>query len=340
MAFIPKYDEYAANVSLLLPFDTALTDYSVSPNTVTAFGNAAVSAVQKKFGAKSCYFDGTGDYLVAPYSSGIDLIGGAFTIETWIYPTTVRTEDSRIISTGGGVVGWNSSNGIHILVQTIVTTNKLNIQISNGTTGNISCETVAAVPRGAWSHIACCVDASMCYLSINGVVESFAVGTVVRPTTNPILNIATIPGEAGAANTNFAGYLDEIRITKGVARYTTNFTPPDSFLQIEDTIPLTASSLQMFAPPSPWMDNVPSMAVTPSLFISTEARQQVIPIMINPAQMFLPKVTSPWQDFIPRYSTAPQVFDPTNYRPPILSASSSPVWTRTTNNPRFIKTEV
>lgn len=332
MAFIPKYDEYAANVSLLLPFDLDLTDYSTTPKAVTSVGNAAVSATQKKFGAKSCYFDGTGDYLSLISSSGFGFGTGDFTVEVWLYPTSVTGSDKGIIDLRTGSVeplsGFtlflDSTQGFRLAVWD--NTAKF------GAVGN---------PPAAnqWSHVAVTRSGGTLRGFINGTQQ----WSLAHTKDLAAANVAGVGGSAAdtmLGSSPYAGYMDEIRITKGIARYTADFTVPATFFQIEDIIPLTASSLQMFAPPSPWMDNVPGMFVTPDLFVPTEECRDAIPFMDNPAQVFLPKVASPWQDFIPMQSTAPQVFGPTNYRPPVLSAGSSPVWTRTANNPRFIKTEV
>ena len=43
-------------------------------------------------------------------------------------------------------------------------------------------------------------------------------------------NVNTIIGDSGANTLPFSGYMDDIRITAGVARYTTTFTPPTSSL--------------------------------------------------------------------------------------------------------------
>jgi len=225
-------DPHFSRVSLLLHCDgtngsTTFIDSSSSPKTLTANGNANISTAKSKFGGSSGLFDGTGDYLSSSYDAGYDLIGSDFTIEGFVYPSTLRTSGTRLISTGGGALAWNSTNGIHVLLQCNGTSNALALQLSNGTGSPITFNSSAlALTNNSWQHISACVSGSTAYLSLNGVVESASVAATSRPSTNPVLNIATIPGEAGGNTVAFQGYMDEIRITKGTARYTANFTPP------------------------------------------------------------------------------------------------------------------
>lgn len=226
-------DQWRRFVSLMLHADgannsTTFTDTSPTPKTVTVNGNTKISTAQSEFGGSSMLFDGTGDYLNVAYDTSIDLISPvcAFTIECWVYASSLNSAGSRIAATGGGGVTWNSTNGIHVLFQ--VSGGKLNAQVSNNTASPLSASTAASVTTGAWTHVALCYSpsAAKIYLAINGTVEEFAVGSPARPSTNPALQIGTIPGEAAASPYAWNGYIDDLRITKGIARYTANFTPP------------------------------------------------------------------------------------------------------------------
>lgn len=221
-----------AGVTLLLHMNgtnasTSFVDSSTKTLAVTANGNARISTAQSKFGGASGYFDGSGDYLSIAYSSAIDLLGSNFTLECWVYPTSVQPSYTRIMGSGGGSVAWNTTNGLHWIMD-IVTDNKIDFQIKNSA-GNAMIISTAAISLNAWNHVAVSVIGSTAYIAVNGTVVSGSIGTVSRPSTNPALNIATIPNEA-AANVAFNGYVDDLRITKGIARYTANFTPPaDAF---------------------------------------------------------------------------------------------------------------
>ena len=68
---------------------TTFTDDGVTGHTITANGNAQIDTADKKFGAASGLFDGTGDYLTAPDHTDFDFSGGVFTIDFQIYPTAL-----------------------------------------------------------------------------------------------------------------------------------------------------------------------------------------------------------------------------------------------------------
>ena len=217
------------NTNLLLNFTNAAIFDNSSKTVLETFGNAQISTSIKKFGTGSILFDGTGDYLQAVYSPDIDLVRDTFTIEGWVYPTSANTSGSRILSTGGGVAAWNATTGIQILVQTTGGTASggvLNLQISNNTGTPISVSTAAVVPINQWSFISVCVSGTTAYLGINGTVVTGSVSGRLKPSTNPLLTVGIIPGESGSSGFLFVGNMDDIRVTKGVARYTANFTPP------------------------------------------------------------------------------------------------------------------
>lgn len=211
--YLSSGDPYWANVLLLMHMDdTGLTD--VKGNTVTINGNATRSATKSRFGGYSAYFDGSGDYLGLGTNINFNLNSGDFTVEFYVYVTNVSTFSAIIgrRDTSGygwrvyiynGTVTWNQSSVSHDLV-------------SNGPASTIS--------ANAWNHVAVCRSGNLVTVYINGVG-----GTA--------LNSAQRPGSASSSMTigvdeigptYFSGYLDEIRMTLGVARYTANFTPPSA----------------------------------------------------------------------------------------------------------------
>jgi hypothetical protein len=205
---------------------TTFTDSSFNNLTVTGVGNAKTSTTAFKRGTASISFDGTGDYLTAPYSTALDLIGSDFTIEAWVNPAIFKAGGTRIFSTGGGLVGWNSTTGIHILLQLSVS-GRIDFQISQGTSTPLSASSDPAASLNTWTHLAVSyIYPNTVITFVNGVPKTTTLGaTPVRPSTNPTTAIATIPGEAGGVGTAFSGYIDNLVISKGVARYTTDFTP-------------------------------------------------------------------------------------------------------------------
>ena len=206
-------------VSLLLHMDgadgsTAFTDSSQRPKTVTAVGDAKISTAQGLFGGASGYFDGSGDYLIFPHGPDFDFGTGAFTIEFFLYRTggtpcvLVSSRESLTQGAKGQLeIGINASNTLYFYDGKNTFASSLSIQ------------------NNVWSH---CVFCS----SGNGPVSIFIGGALAFSGTCETGWTYTsnwmVGRWAGGAQYSYQGYLRELRITKGVARYTTNFTPPDA----------------------------------------------------------------------------------------------------------------
>jgi len=209
-------DPYYGAVKLLLHGDgadgsTEIFDSSLNPKTVTAVGNAQISTTESKFNGSSLKFDGSGDYVATPDSEDFYLPGD-FTIEAWVYPT--------------------SSTGIHIIVAqwreqggsdrnfSIRSDDGIFYMNRAGTNRSVS---LGAFSLNQWTHFAISVENGTCYGFINGVLQdSNSNFTAAANNSTEPLGI----GAYGNGDYVFEGYIDEFRITKGVARYTSNFTPP------------------------------------------------------------------------------------------------------------------
>ncbi len=187
-----------------------VTKESVASKTVVPYGNARLSTSIKKFGASSLYLDGTGDYANVQSNPDFNFGTGDFCLEAWVYPTSTGTYrtlfDLRTASPadGGGIVlGITDANQLYFY-------HNFNFRI--GPVGTIS--------QNTWTHIA--------LAKVSGNTRAFVNGTQVGATYTDTNNYAARPLRIGAdPNGSFAftGYLDEIRVSKGSARYTTNFTP-------------------------------------------------------------------------------------------------------------------
>lgn len=219
----------AITTTSLLHFDgadgsTTFTDQN--GRIWTRFGSAEIDTAQSRFGGASGLFNGTNAYLTTPFEAGIDVLGSDFTIEFWLR-RTASGSSKRIFSTGGGTVAWNATTGIHLLIQ-VSTSDQLGVQLSTGTATPLAGAGGVLSVAGSFQHIAVCKSAGTVRAYIDGVkVIDMSSATVVRPSTGPSAAIGTIPGE-GAGGTLLNAHLDEFRISKGVALYTSNFTPPSS----------------------------------------------------------------------------------------------------------------
>ena len=242
--FTPPTEPFDAGyVSLLLHADgangsTTFTDNSYNPKVITVAGNAQISTAQSKFGGASAYFDGTGDYLSIPTDAGFQFSTGDFTIEMWVKTATATTDvlldyytaaqPGWQLAITGGVLQWYTTAVIK--------------------TGAI------AVNTDAWVHIAIVRSAGYLNFYIDGVAD----GAAVAHTTN--LNYATsilgIGGQVAtrSATYDYAGYIDDLRIIKGLALYTADFSPPTAELTAEpSTIPPEHATAALTAP-SPFAD--------------------------------------------------------------------------------------
>lgn len=201
------YDPYWNSVVLAMHMDdVALTD--VKGHAVTLNGNASRSAAQSKFGGYSAYLDGTGDYITVPSGSDFAFGTGDFTVEFWFMQTVAGNPfmiDCRPTS---------STNGAYVTTY-----------IHAGTvvffTNSAARITSSAITTGAWYHVAVCRSGTSTRLFLNGTQT----GSTYTDPTNYIASPVNI-GASGNGLFPLTGYFDDIRITKGVARYTANFTVP------------------------------------------------------------------------------------------------------------------
>lgn len=207
-------DPYWANTSLLVHADgangiTTIID-STGKNTITCYGNAQISTAQNKFGGSSMAFDGTGDYASIPHSSDFVFGTGDWTVECWV----LRNADTTGYVWCKGVV--STMLGLY------QNTNNLQFIQGNGT-GVIS--NGVSLPVGQWTHIAVVCSGRVISIYKDGTVTGTPYTTAVDYTSYTG-NIFIASYGNGSSNLNC--YIDELRITKGVARYTANFTPPSA----------------------------------------------------------------------------------------------------------------
>jgi hypothetical protein len=211
---ILKKDSVAATdtnireVSLLLHGNgtngsTTITDSSLTPKTVTAVGNAQISTAQSKFGGASIAFDGNGDYLNFSDSGGVFPNTDNFTVETWAWRSSIGTQ--TLLAPQSSVLG-NFQLGFFGTTELYLTTTTA--------AGNVVTWNQTWSPN-VWYHIA--VTRS------GNVFRIFVDGNNIATATSSFSGTSYTSGRIGES---LNGYIDDLRITKGVARYTSNFTPP------------------------------------------------------------------------------------------------------------------
>lgn len=219
-------DPNFSSVSLLLHMDgsngsTSFVDNSANAFTVTAVGNAQISTAQSKFGGSSALFDGNGDYLSIADNNAFNFGAGAFTIEAWVY--YVATTGSFSIVSQRASATSNASWSLALLSANNGPTFSYS---TSGTTLTTFAKTFSfSGNANGWHHFAVCRSAN----TLSFFADGASLGTSALVST-PFFD-STAPVFIGATNstspTSFMnGYIEELRITKGVARYTAAFTVP------------------------------------------------------------------------------------------------------------------
>lgn len=200
-----------SGTSLLLNFNNAgIIDNSMKNNLVTV-GTAQTTFTKLKYGTGSITFSGSGAWLTAANSTNLQLEAGDFTIEGWVNINTAGVAYA-IISKGAASTGWSLGVTSGNLLQFSYTATAL-----TGTT---------ALAAGTWYYFAVVRSGSgtgNLKIYLNGVADATSAGAVTDNFNQT--NIMYI-GASRTGTTPLNGYIDDLRITKGVARYTTTFTPP------------------------------------------------------------------------------------------------------------------
>ena len=218
-------DVYFPQTSLLLPFDgsdaaTSTSDLSNRNATVTFAGTAQLSTGQSKFGGSSLLLDGNSDYLtISDTYWNTAISSGNWTVEFWVRFAALGSNEELIGNRGD--VGGDSSNGWALRK---TTSNNIILYWYEGGQFNYlnnSQGTQTALSADTWYHIAVTRSGNTWKLFLNGTAEDTVTdsGTIVTGTGNRLFI-----GNFGVNYLN--GYMDDLRITVGQARYTSNFTAP------------------------------------------------------------------------------------------------------------------
>lgn len=197
-----------------VPTLPAVIDQS-DKNDIITFGNTRVSNTIKKYGVGSIAFSNTSsDYLLVSPTQNLILGTLDFTIEMWLYLTTIPTVSSFLFDTRPA-----STNGVYPALY-VYSDGTLNWYVSS-----LNLITSSALSTGTWYHIAVCRANGTTRMFINGTqTGSSYVDSNSYLTNNNILIGASYNG--GASITSFLnGYIQDYRLTRS-ARYTTTFSVP------------------------------------------------------------------------------------------------------------------
>ena len=211
-------DVHFPKVRLLLPLDgsngaTATSDSSNDNRAITFVGsNSNIATAQSKFGGSSLSITGGSSRITTPGTSSLNATGD-FTMEVWIYNSS--TSDYPCLLTN------SASSGELSCYLASTTSNQILRLWNNSAVTNFS----TTLPQNQWYHFALVRSGSTVKLYVNGTADSTTRSDSGTFGFGSESNLH-IGGYATRTDYNFEGYLDDFRLTIGLARYTTNFTPP------------------------------------------------------------------------------------------------------------------
>ena len=216
-------------VSLLLPFDgsdtaTSTSDESDNSHTITFAGTAQLDTAQKKFGTASLLLDGDSDYIQVADHDSFDFDAENFTVECWI----------RFAALGNNTIFSHWANGTASSMSYYLTyfNGSGILRLGHYLSGNADTSYSWSPSTGTWYHIALERSGTTIKVYIDGtsVISVAASTTALRDSEDPFRVGVFNDASTGSPTLDwyFNGHIDDLRITKGLARYGTNFTPPTS----------------------------------------------------------------------------------------------------------------
>jgi hypothetical protein len=223
----------AANTSLLLNFTNAAITDATARNVLETVDNARISTAQSKWGGGSMYFDGSNDNLVVPFNSLYSLDTGDFTVEGWFYFANLNTNSRGLVALGDGALASSPFiyNAWSLVYRGTEANNQLQWFRYDGTEyGYLTAGVTLAA--NTWTHIAISRGSGVLRIFVGGVsyysqANSQSFGAV---NTNPL---RVGQQSYAGANRYWSGYISDLRITRGYARYTDNFTPPTGSFRLK-----------------------------------------------------------------------------------------------------------
>ena len=217
-----------ANTAILLNYTNAGIIDNTMLNNLETVGNAQISTAQTKFGGGSMSFDGNGDYLMAPQYLNFNFGTSDFTIEGWIYINSLPINDySQIVcfGTSGNTQRWilfidtrTSQSAPYLRFLSLNSSNSVVIDVPGAGSSGWS--------AGTWYHVAVTRSGNTFKLFRNGVQNGSTVTNAGSCPATTSTGALYVGAEVGGGIAYWNGYIDDLRITKGYARYTSNFTPP------------------------------------------------------------------------------------------------------------------
>ncbi|MEI8337945.1 MAG: LamG domain-containing protein [bacterium] len=189
-------------------------------HTLSKVGNAQISTAQSKFGGSSLYLDGSGSYLTSSSPSDYYMGSANFTIDAWVYLNAMPTTDNwpgewynnEVVA---GIGTPSAGDGLDLVIGKtkifMMTNDPIIVSGNHGMTTH------------TWYHVAGVRSGNTLYVFVDGHLVGSA------PYSGNVGNGSGFyVGSETGQGAWFNGYIDELRVTKGEARWISDFTPPTS----------------------------------------------------------------------------------------------------------------
>ena len=184
-------------------------------NLLTVVGDTTTNTSTVNYSSSSVYFDGGGDYIKLDGSFS-DFFDNPFTIEFFVNLTSASSSSVISLGDGSGVDGLYLLHGGY------------GCYVGTNGSWNLISGSVTGMTTGTWHHFAFTWDGSVYRIFVDGSLELTSTNsTKIGPGGGYTLAIGAT--YTGVQPTN--GYVEDVRFTKGLARYTSAFTPPSAALE-------------------------------------------------------------------------------------------------------------
>jgi hypothetical protein len=210
-SWVVATDPFFSDVSLLLHLNgadgsTTFTDSSGTPKSVMRVNGTTISTAESRFGGASGLFNGNGRYLEVAHSAAFSFGTGDFTIEAWVRLAATGKEQAIAAKWWSPEFDW---------LFFVDSSNRLRLMSNPG--GDIF---GGSLSSGVWYHVAASRG--------SGTARLFLDGALVASQSSSHNFSSSAVLQIGQSQTYWSldGHIDDVRITKGVARYTAAFTPP------------------------------------------------------------------------------------------------------------------
>lgn len=195
---------------------TTPTDVSTFAHTITAQAQAQIDTAQSKFGGASALFDGSNDRFDIPDNdTAFNFAAGDFTIDFW-------AKKAALGATTHLVGQWEGGNN-KMLSTRIINTNVFDMEYRTNGGTNATATSTFTLADTNWHHYAIVRDGTILRFFVDGVARgTVSFSGITLNNASRVWHISSFSDGSQAMN----GHIDEVRISKGIARWTTAFTPP------------------------------------------------------------------------------------------------------------------